>query len=136
MEEAGGRKKLITLSIPVYNEEDNIASLLKRLKAFTETEPAYDFEFLFTDNASEDRTYERLAEEARVDRRVRVIRFSRNFGYQRSILTNFLMARGDAAVQVDADLQDPPEMITQSSDTGSRVIAWSMASGGGATKLG
>ena len=113
MDNAGGRKKLITLSIPVYNEEDNIASLLKRLKTFTETEPAYDFEFLFTDNASEDRTYERLVEEAKVDPRVRVIRFSRNFGYQRSIMTNFLMARGDAAVQVDADLQDPPEMITQ-----------------------
>ena len=44
---------------------------------------------------------------------MRVVRFSRNFGYQRSILTNFLMARGDAAVQVDADLQDPPEMIVQ-----------------------
>lgn len=113
METAGGRRKLITISVPVYNEEENIASLMTRLKAFAEVEPAYDFEFLFTDNASEDRTYERLAEEARVDPRVRVVRFARNFGYQRSILTNFLMARGDAAVQVDADLQDPPEMITQ-----------------------
>jgi dolichol-phosphate mannosyltransferase len=107
------RRKLITISVPVYNEEDNIAALMTRLKAFSETQPDYDFEFLFTDNASEDGTYERLADEARSDPRVRVVRFSRNFGYQRSILTNFLMARGDAAVQVDADLQDPPEMIVQ-----------------------
>jgi len=107
------RRKLITISVPVYNEEDNIASLMARLKAFSETQPSYDFEFLFTDNASEDGTYGRLADEAKADPRVRVVRFSRNFGYQRSILTNFLLARGDAAVQVDADLQDPPEMIAQ-----------------------
>lgn len=113
MEIAEKRKRLITISVPVYDEEDNIASLMTRLKMFSESQPDYDFEFLFTDNASEDRTYERLAEEAKADPRVRVVRFSRNFGYQRSILTNFLMARGDAAVQVDADLQDPPEMIVQ-----------------------
>ena len=113
METQEKRRRLITISVPVYNEEDNIASLLTRLKAFSATQPDYDFEFLFTDNASEDATYERLAEEAKAEPRVRVVRFSRNFGYQRSILTNFLLARGDAAVQVDADLQDPPEMIAQ-----------------------
>ena len=107
------RRRLITISVPVYNEEENIASLMTRLKAFSASQPDYDFEFLFTDNASEDATYERLAEEAKSEPRIRVVRFSRNFGYQRSILTNFLLARGDAAVQVDADLQDPPEMITQ-----------------------
>ena len=107
------RRKLITISVPVYNEEDNIPTLMKRLRAFSASQPDYDFEFLFTDNASEDRTYDCLALEAKADPRVRVVRFSRNFGYQRSILTNFLMARGDAAVQVDADLQDPPEMIVQ-----------------------
>ena len=113
MEEAGKRRKLITISVPVYNEEGNIAALLTRLRAFSQTQSGYDFEFLFTDNASEDSTYQRLAGEAKADPRVRVVRFSRNFGYQRSILTNFLMARGDAAVQVDADLQDPPELIAE-----------------------
>jgi cellulose synthase/poly-beta-1,6-N-acetylglucosamine synthase-like glycosyltransferase len=107
------RRRLITISVPVYNEADNVTALIKRLRDFSATQPDCDFEFLFTDNASEDATYERLAEEAKTDPRVRVIRFSRNFGYQRSILTNFLLARGDAAVQVDADLQDPPEMIAQ-----------------------
>ena len=113
MENQEKRRRLITISVPVYNEAGNIAALMKRLRDFCATQPNHDFEFLFTDNASEDATYERLAAEAQADRRVRVVRFSRNFGFQRSILTNFLLARGDAAVQIDADLQDPPEMIAQ-----------------------
>ncbi len=71
----------------------------------------YDFEFVFTDNHSSDRTFEILTELAQRDRRIRAIRFSRNFGFQRSILTNYRHARGVAAIQLDCDLQDPPEMI-------------------------
>ena len=73
--------------------------------------PRYDFEFLFTDNASTDATFERLAEEARSDDRIRVLRFTRNFGFETSILTNYLHANGAAAIQIDADLQDPPELL-------------------------
>jgi len=65
------RRRLITISVPVYNEEDNIASLMTRLKAFSASQPDYDFEFLFTDNASEDATYQRLAEEAKSEPRLR-----------------------------------------------------------------
>lgn len=109
-----GQRKLVTISIPVYNEEGNVKALLTRLRALAEAHrTAYEFEFLFTDNASEDRTYELLMAEARADNRIRVLRFSRNFGFQRSILTNYLHARGDAVVQIDADLQDPPELIAQ-----------------------
>ena len=105
-------KKLITISIPVFNEEENIAALLERLNQVAATHAAkYDFEFLFTDNASEDRTYETLVAAGAKDSRIRILRFSRNFGFQRSILTNFLNAKGDAAVQLDADLQDPPELL-------------------------
>jgi dolichol-phosphate mannosyltransferase len=106
-------RKLITISIPVFNEEDNIDRLLERLDAMVRSNSRYDFEFLFTDNASTDNTFAKLAERAALDRRIRVLRFSRNFGFQRSILTNFLNARGDAAIQIDADLQDPPELITE-----------------------
>ncbi len=105
------QRKLITISIPVLNEEGNIDNLLERLDAVARNCPKYDFEFLFTDNASTDRTFAKLAERAVNDRRIRVLRFSRNFGFQRSILTNLLNARGAAAVQIDADLQDPPELI-------------------------
>jgi dolichol-phosphate mannosyltransferase len=103
--------RLVTISVPVLNEADNIVPLLGRLRAFAATCPQYDFEFLFTDNASTDATFELLAEQARKDHRVRVIRFTRNFGFQLSILTNYLNARGEAAIQIDADLQDPPELF-------------------------
>ena len=104
-------KRLVTISIPVLNEADNITPLLERLRAVAGSHPRYDFEFLFTDNASTDATFERLADEARGDDRIRVIRFTRNFGFQTSILTNYLNANGAAAIQIDADLQDPPELF-------------------------
>jgi polyisoprenyl-phosphate glycosyltransferase len=111
-------KRLVTISVPVLNEADNIEPLMERLRAVADTHHHYDFEFLFTDNASTDATFERLATEARTDSRVRVIRFTRNFGFQMSILTNYLNARGGAAIQIDADLQDPPELF------GEFLTAW------------
>lgn len=104
---------LITISIPVLNEEENIDRLISRLGDFAATETDYRFEFLFTDNCSKDQTFHMLKEHAKIDSRVRVLRFSRNFGFQKSILTNYLHARGAAAIQIDADLQDPPEMISE-----------------------
>lgn len=106
-------KKLITISIPVYNEEENIERLLIRIVELAKELPHYDFEFLFTDNASTDNTFDLLKTFATKDIRIRVLRFSRNFGFQRSILTNYLNARGDAVVQIDADMQDPPELIKE-----------------------
>jgi polyisoprenyl-phosphate glycosyltransferase len=100
------KSKLITISIPVFNEAKNIGRLLARLRAVASSKPEYRFEFLFTDNASSDDTFEQLAEEARRDVRIRVLRFTRNFGFQPSILANYLNARGAAAIQIDADPQD------------------------------
>jgi dolichol-phosphate mannosyltransferase len=105
-------KRLVTISIPVLNEADNVKPLLARLRAVAASHPYYDFEFLFTDNASTDATFEQLADEARDDDRIRVLRFTRNFGFQTSILTNYLNANGAAAIQIDADLQDPPELFS------------------------
>lgn len=107
-------KKLISICVPVFNEESNIEPLILRLgKLADKLQDKYRFEFLFTDNHSEDETYNRLNELATGDTRIRVIRFSRNFGFQRSILFNYLNARGEAAIQIDCDLQDPPEMIEE-----------------------
>ena len=106
------RRPLVTISIPVLNEEGNVDRLIERLQAVSAKNPDYDFEFLVTDNASSDNTFAKLAEKAAIEPRLRVLRFSRNFGFQRSILVNLLNARGEAAIQIDADLQDPPEMIT------------------------
>jgi polyisoprenyl-phosphate glycosyltransferase len=119
------KPKLITISIPVFNEEKNIGPLLTRLRAVAASKPEYRFEFLFTDNASSDGTFEQLAEEARRDGRIRVLRFTRNFGFQPSILANYLNARGAAAIQIDADLQDPPELIPEflaTWESGYRVV--------------
>jgi glycosyltransferase involved in cell wall biosynthesis len=106
-------RTLITISIPVYNEADNIDRLYAALHELSEAEANYDFEFLFTDNASKDDTFQRLEELAKRDPRIRILRLSRNFGFQKSILTNFLNARGAAAAQIDADLQDPPSLISE-----------------------
>lgn len=105
--------KLITFCVPVYNEAGNVSALIARLQDTARSlADRYNFEFLFTDNSSTDATVDLLEAASREDPRIRVLRLSRNFGFQRSILTNYLNARGDAVIQIDADLQDPPEMAS------------------------
>jgi glycosyltransferase involved in cell wall biosynthesis len=119
-------RRLISICVPTYNEEGNILPLYQRVKGVMDSvADRYDFELLFTDNHSEDRTFEQIVELAHQDPRVRALRFSRNFGFQRSVLTNFTHARGDAAIQLDCDMQDPPELILQFLDlweTGYKVV--------------
>ena len=105
---------LITVVVPVLNESGNVFPFYQRtLPILRGLAPDYDYEFVFTDNHSQDSTFEELQQLAQSDPKVRVIRFSRNFGYQNSILKGYLSARGQVAVQLDCDLQDPPEMITE-----------------------
>lgn len=105
-------KQLISISIPVLNEEGNIEALYGRLCALADKmADRCNLEFVFSDNHSDDRTWSLLSSLAERDNRVRAIRFSKNFGFQRSILANYMHTRGDAVMQVDADLQDPPEML-------------------------
>jgi polyisoprenyl-phosphate glycosyltransferase len=107
-------KPLVSICVPVYNEEPNIEPLYDALVPVMEqVSSRYDFELLFTDNHSTDNTFGVLERLARRDPRVRALRFSRNFGFQRSILTAYLSARGDAAVEIDCDLQDPPSLILE-----------------------
>jgi glycosyltransferase involved in cell wall biosynthesis len=110
--DAPGSKALLSICVPAYNEEGNIFPIYERVKSvMAPLSERYNFELLFTDNHSEDRTFEEIAQLAQRDPRVRAIRFSRNFGFQQSILTNFSNARGRAAIQLDCDMQDPPELI-------------------------
>src|SRR5262245_13763614 len=102
-------RRLLSFIVPVFNEEENILPLYERVNAvMSALEDIYDYEFVFTDNHSEDATPRILTRLAQSDHRVRGLRFSRNFGFQRSIFTGYLNARGDAAIQLDCDLQDPP----------------------------
>lgn len=107
-------KPLISIVVPVYNEELNIdlfySTVNKELELLSDR---FRFEFIFTDNHSTDNTFAKLQAIALEDPRIRVIRFSRNFGYQRSILTGYLSATGEAAIQLDCDLQDPPQMVAE-----------------------
>ena len=108
------KKKLISICVPVLNEEENILLLYNAVDPITkDMADQYEFEFIFTDNHSTDNTFKKLKDLVAADHRVRAFRFSRNFGYQRSILTAYMKARGDAVVQLDSDLQDPPDMIPE-----------------------
>ncbi len=105
-------KPLISIVVPAYNEQGNIDRLYEAVKAvLDQLADRYDYEFVFTDNHSTDNTFAELSALAERDPNVRVFRFARNFGFQRSILTAYRQARGDCAVQLDCDLQDPPELI-------------------------
>lgn len=104
-------KPLVSIIVPVFNEEDNVERTYAALKQVLNELPQYRFELLFTDNHSTDRTFERLSSLAALDADVRVVRFARNFGFQKSVLTGYRLARGAAAIQIDADLQDPPSMF-------------------------
>ena len=107
----GASLTLVSILIPALNEEANVRAAYQRVTAVFDGLPEYEPEMVFTDNHSSDRTFGILSEIAAADPRVRVIRFSRNVGYQASVLTAYRAARGACAVQLDCDLQDPPELI-------------------------
>lgn len=108
----GGDMPLISIAIPVFNEALNMDALYARLTAVADRmSDRCRMEFVFSDNCSTDDTWRMIETLAAADPRIRAIRFSKNVGFQRSIMANYLHTRGDAVMQIDADLQDPPEML-------------------------
>lgn len=105
--------KLISIVSPCYNEELNVAELYAQVKAVFATMPGYVYEHIFIDNASTDRTAVILKELAAQDQRVKVIVNIRNFGHIRSPYYGLLQARGQAALLMASDLQDPPSLIPE-----------------------
>ncbi len=101
---------MISVVIPAYNEEENIPVLYEKLKRVLDS-MGEDYEILFVDDGSYDRTPEILKELARKDGRVKVIRFRRNYGQTAAMYAGFEHARGDVIVTMDADLQNDPEDI-------------------------
>ena len=102
---------LISVVAPCFNEEDNVDELHRRVAEVFERWPQHRLELLFIDNASSDRTSEKLRALAAADPRVKVILNTRNFGHIRSPMHGVLQASGDAVIPMASDLQDPPEMI-------------------------
>lgn len=104
-------RPLISICIPVFNEEANVERAVSRVAEVFADLPDYRYEIIFTDNHSTDNTFEILSAAALLDHRIRVARFAANVGYQRSIMTGYMLAAGDAVIQLDCDMQDPPELI-------------------------
>ena len=106
-------KNLISLVVPCFNEEDVIVEAHRRLAALADSQPDYRFEFLFIDDGSRDSTLLLLRQIVATDSRASVVAFSRNFGHQLAVTAGIDEARGDAVVLLDADLQDPPEVVSE-----------------------
>ena len=103
--------KTITILIPAYNEEAVLTQLYERLNTLAKTTPKYNFEFLFINDGSRDKTLPILKDLSKKDTRISYVNLSRNFGKESAMLAGFDYVTGDATVIIDADLQDPPELI-------------------------
>jgi dolichol-phosphate mannosyltransferase len=105
------KKQLLSIVIPCYNEEEVIRETIKRLKTVCSGLINLDVELIFIDDGSHDNTRDILKMLASEDERIRIIGFARNFGHQIAVTAGIDAANGDAVVLIDADLQDPPEII-------------------------
>jgi len=106
-------RKLISVIVPAYNEEDCVMELAARLTAVFDQNASYDFEAIIVENGSTDRTWELLQQIHDADRRFKVVQLSRNFRMDGGITAGLEYAQGDAVVIMTADLQDPPELISE-----------------------
>lgn len=106
-------KELISIIIPAYNEEDCVDELTTRLKMLFNLESKYDFEVFIIENGSTDSTWERLQIIAAQDNRFKILRLSRNFRMDGGLTAGLDHVSGDACVLMTADLQDPPELISE-----------------------
>ncbi len=103
--------KTITIIIPAYNEEMVIEECYRRIRLNLEKIKNYNYEMIFINDGSKDKTLELLEEIAKNDKNVKVISFSRNFGHQAAVEAGLKEISGDVVLTIDADLQDPPELI-------------------------
>lgn len=104
------QKNLISIIFSFRNEEENIPELIKRTKDAIE-KTGYEYEIIFVNDASTDNSLEILKNYAQNDKRIKIINLSRRFGYNQGIFAGFNYAKGSAVITLDADLQDPPELI-------------------------
>ena len=105
--------KLLSLIVPVFNEEEVLPASYARMSAAMQALTGYDYEIIYVNDGSRDGTMKQLRAIAKEHKEVRVISFSRNFGHQLAVTAAMDNARGDALIIIDADLQDPPEVIAE-----------------------
>ncbi|MFA9289260.1 MAG: glycosyltransferase family 2 protein [Weeksellaceae bacterium] len=104
------KKTLLSVIIPVYNEEHNINPLIERLLPIISP---YDYELIFVNDGSKDHSAETIKAHADKNKDIKLITFNRNFGHQMALVAGYRFAKGDCVITMDADLQDPPEIIPQ-----------------------
>lgn len=105
--------KKISILIPAYNEQESLELLLARLESLANENKSYNFEFMFIDDGSRDKTIEIIKDFAKKDKRIKYISLSRNFGKEIAMIAGLDGVSGDATVIIDADLQHPPELIPE-----------------------
>lgn len=105
--------KKITIIIPAYNEEEALPLLYERLNKVINELKKYEFELLFINDGSKDKTIKIIKELRAVDKRISYVDFSRNFGKEIAMIAGLDYAKGDCVIFIDADLQDPPELIPE-----------------------
>ena len=103
---------LLSIVLPAYNEEQNIANTAKVLGELLE-QHGIDYELVFISDGSKDGTFERIKEESAKNPRVRGAEFSRNFGKEAGIFAGLELTTGDAVIVMDCDLQHPPETLVE-----------------------
>lgn len=103
--------KKVTILIPAYNEEESIPFLKKRVEELINKIKDYEFEILLINDGSSDKTLELIKKWREEDSRISYVDFSRNFGKETAMIAGFDYSTGDCVIIIDADLQDPPELI-------------------------
>ena len=106
-------RRLVSVVIPAYNETECVDELARRLQGVMAAEAAYDFEIIVVENGSEDDTFDKLVKIHDADPRFKVVQLARNFRMDGGLTAGLSHATGDAAVVMTADLQDPPELISE-----------------------
>lgn len=107
----------VSIVLPVYNEEETIQEAIYKLMAFIETQTE-SIELIFVDDGSRDRSVEIIKQAMQQNQAIKLVQFSRNFGHQLAISCGIRYATGEAVVVMDADLQDPPEVV------GKMIMKW------------
>lgn len=106
-------KKLVTILVPAYNEQEVLNMLYDRLKNIMDENTNYDFEVLLVNDGSKDNTLNIIMELREKDKRINYLNLSRNYGKETAMIAGLDYIKGDCVVIIDADLQDPPELIPE-----------------------
>jgi glycosyltransferase involved in cell wall biosynthesis len=107
------KKELISIIVPCYNESEALTFFFEELDRVVADMPDYSFEAIYVDDGSKDTTLDILRERSKNDNKTRFVSFSRNFGKEAGMLAGLRAAKGDYAVIMDADLQDPPSLLPE-----------------------